>query len=156
MTVQISAEMEKDYGICKKRYSYKENFELSATFTAMNAADVCDAHLEQMFEDFESVELPRMKATSREPEMRNDNGELWQTGLKFVKNVKGGKVSYSLITPKYRKFGVAVYPECKGFQTMIDQLGEHFELDLDGCSARIDTTGKYPKAVEITLQDVPF
>lgn len=152
----VKSEMTKDYGIIKKTYAYATTFSGDDKESFWQGVHHCDTMVDEMFRDFEVEQLPQLAATFKPPEMVNQEGEVWQTGLKLVKTVTRGKEYFAIITPRYQKFGVAMWKECIGYQMMIDLLGAHYEHDLDGCSVRIDTTGKYPKAVEVVLEDIPF
>lgn len=153
---QVKAEQERDYGIIKKRYAVTANFVNSTEQSILHAQRYVDLLLEQMFDEYETETLPKLREVEYQDKIQNTADEGFQTAIKLWKTSKGGKTFYYVSTPRWSKYGAAMYPEAKGFDTALHLLGGDGELDLDQCSVKVALINGKPKVIEFHCADVPF
>lgn len=149
---KVEASRERSYGLIKQSFSYSQLFSTANGDTQLTAYRVVMAQLDMFFEDFEANELHKFKdVTANKQATNHETSDNWQKAFKFRRETKGNKTYYNVVTPRFPKFGVACWDECKGRAELIEKLGDKSEIDLDGYRVRVDENGKYPKAVEIDL-----
>jgi hypothetical protein len=152
-TCEVEFSEERDYGAVKVRYGLRKTYNLTAEFSLLSAKQGMRDLVYAMFADYEANELPATRQNQYKETIEKGSGdEKWEKALEFRHERKNGKDYYNIRTPRYPKFGVACWEECKGREDMINKLGSKDSIDLDGYRVRVDESGKYPKAVEIDLQ----
>lgn len=121
------------------------------------------AMLDAMFEDFETNMLPKIQY--KQAEQPSNAGVFgskddWNEIIEIMKEVKDGKESIRLRTKPgsyFNKYGVAVYPECIGYEQIVNALGTGYSAKPPSgitWKARLQTEGS-KKALEF-MADIPL